>query len=219
VIKFVRAMLVMAMLVGVGAQAASAQTIGFKVGPTFSKLSFEDDVSDEDEDTESLTSFGGGGFIRFGFAGLALQAEVLAFTKGAQSSFDDGTTAGDTKVKLGYIEIPLTAMFSLGSGPYVFAGPAVAFEIGCELEFDTDEINVEGDCDEEDTDSDRKKTDFSLHGGAGFEFPVGPGRLLIEGRYIYGLSNLNDDDITEDDVSGKNRTWAIMAGFAIPIGR
>ena len=218
-IKFVRVLLVMGMLVGIGAEVASAQTIGFKVGPTFSKLSFEDDTSNEDEDTESLTSFGGGGFIRLGFAGLALQAEVLAFTKGAQSTFDDGTTEAEAKFKLGYIEFPLPAMLSLGSGPYLFAGPSVAFEIGCEVEFEAEDVNVEGDCDEEDADSDRNKTDFSLHGGAGFQFPIGPGSLLIEGRYIYGLSNLNDDETTEEDISGKNRTWAIMAGFAIPIGR
>ena len=46
-IKFVRVLLVMGMLVGIGAEVASAQTIGFKVGPTFSKLSFEDDTSDD----------------------------------------------------------------------------------------------------------------------------------------------------------------------------
>ena len=55
-------------------------------------------------------------------------------------------------------------------------------------------------------------------GGAGFEFPMGPGRLLIEGRYIYGLTNLNDSS-AGDDSSSKNRTWAIFAGFAVPIGR
>jgi hypothetical protein len=206
------------MLVGVGAQAASAQTIGFKVGPTFSKLSVDDDGIDE-PDPETLTSFGGGGFIRFGFAGLSLQTELLAFTKGAKQEFDDGTTEVDGSLKFGYIEIPVTAMFSLGSGPYLFVGPSVSFEVSCEVEIDSDEVNIESDCDDGEEELSRNKTDFSLHGGAGFQFPVGPGSLLIEGRYIYGLANLNDEDTAGEDASSKHRTWAIMAGYAISLGR
>jgi hypothetical protein len=210
-------MLLAVMLVAGTVTAADAQTIGFKVGPTFSKLDVDDDGGDE---PETLSSFGGGGFIRFGFAGLSLQAEVLALTKGAKLSFDDGTNSLEGKLKLNYIEIPVTAMFSLGSGPYLFAGPSVAFELGCEVELETDGSSFESDCDEGEGDFSRKETDFSLHGGAGFQLPIGPGHLLIEGRYIYGLTNLNEDDgTTVDSGSSKHRTWTVMAGFAVPIGR
>jgi hypothetical protein len=202
-------------MLGMVAAPAAAQTIGFKVGPTFSKLS-TDEVAGEPE-AETLTSFGGGGFIRFGFAGLALQAEVLALTKGAKTTIDDGVGGTlDAKLKFNYVEIPVTAMFSLGSGPYLFAGPSVSFETGCEAELEGDDGSIEGDCDAEE-EFPRKKTEVSLHGGAGFQFPLGPGQLLIEGRYIYGLTNLADDD-TDPDAEFKHRTWAVMAGFAIPIG-
>ena len=205
-------------LVGVAVVNAEAQTIGVKLGPTFSKLS----VDEEGEDgPETLTSFGGGGFIRFGMGGLNLQAEVLSITKGASTSISDPEFGDATfDLKLNYVEIPVTAMFSLGSGPYLFAGPSVAFEVSCKIDIDTEDFDIEGgDCDDDsETDSDRKKVDLSVVGGAGFEFPMGPGRLLIEGRYIYGLTNLNDSS-TADDSSSKNRTWAIFAGFAVPIGR
>jgi hypothetical protein len=203
-------------MLGIVAAPAAAQTIGFKVGPTFSKLSA--DVEAGEPDPETLTSFGGGGFIRFGFAGLALQAELLALTKGAKQTFDDGlggTVEG--KLKFNYVEIPVTAMFSLGSGPYLFAGPSVAFETGCEVELEGDDGSIEGDCDADGEEFPRKKTEVSLHGGAGFQFPLGPGQLLIEGRYIYGLTNIADDD-ADPDAEAKHRTWAVMAGFAIPIG-
>ena len=212
--KVVKALILGGILGAAGAVPASAQTIGFKIGPTFSKLDVEDDGGVE---PETLTNFGGGGFIRFGLAGLSLQAEVLALTKGAKQSFDDGVNTLDGSLKFNYVEIPVTAMFSLGSGPYLFAGPSVAFEVSCEIEVDAEDIDFESECDDDEGTLDRKKTDFSLHGGAGFQFPVGPGHLLIEGRYIYGLSDLNDDDT--QDSSSKHRTWAVFAGFAIPIGR
>ena len=209
--------LVLAML-GVASTRANAQaTIGVKLGPTFSKLSVDDDT--QDGAPETLTSFGGGGFIRFGFAGLALQAEVLALTKGASQSVNDPEFGEATfELKLNYIEIPVTAMFTLGSGPYLFAGPSIAFEVSCKVDIDTDDFDLEGgDCDDEATDSDRKKMDLSLVGGVGFQLPIGPGRLLIEGRYIYGMTNLDDSAI--DNTESKNRTWAIFAGFAVPISR
>jgi hypothetical protein len=203
------------LLLGIGAAPAAAQTIGFKIGPTFSKLSVEDDPTQEDPET--LTSFGGGGFIRFGFAGLALQAEVLALTKGAKQTFNDGTGDVEGKLKFTYVEIPVIAMFALGSGPYLFAGPSIAFETACEVEVESTDGSIEADCDAGDEDFPRKKTEVSLHGGAGFQFPLGPGQLLIEGRYIYGLTNIADDP-AEPDAEAKHRTWAVMAGFAIPIG-
>jgi hypothetical protein len=215
--RLMRVAVAVVVWLGFAVAPAAAQTIGFKIGPTFSKM----DENDPDESTETLTNFGGGGFIRFGFAGLALQAEVLALTKGSQGSFDDPILgSGDVKLKMNYIEIPVTAMYSLGSGPYLFAGPSVAFETGCEGEVELDDgDSFEGDCDDVEAGEEpiaRKKTDVSLVGGAGFQFPVGPGRLLVEGRYIYGLTNLNDEPNDNSDV--KHRTWFVAAGFAIPIG-
>jgi hypothetical protein len=216
VFKLFKLVLVLQLTLGAAAVPALAQSIGFKLGPTFSKFSVEDTSEGE---PENLTSFGGGGFIRFGFAGLSLQAEVLALTKGASQTFSDATGTGTAKFKLNYVEVPVTIMFSLGSGPYLFAGPSVAFELSCKIDIESPDINLENeDCDDETTQDTRKKTDVSVLGGAGFEFPIGVGRLLIEGRYIYGLTNLNDDP-SDPNNSIKHRTWAALAGFVVPIGR
>jgi hypothetical protein len=195
------------LLLALGAAPATAQTIGFKLGPTFSKIDFEDDATDDAID--NLTSFGGGGFIRFGMGGLNLQAEVLAITKGI--SVDDVINDEDVEFELTYVEIPVTAMFSLGSGPYLFAGPYVGFEVSCSGSLG----ELSGDCDE--NDGSRNTTDFGLTGGLGIHFPLGPGSLLLEGRYTHGLSNLND---TEDEsADARTRYFGAFVGYAISIGR
>jgi hypothetical protein len=107
----------------------------------------------------------------------------------------------------------------LGNGPYVFGGGSVAFETGCEFESDVGGVEVSLDCDDDDPEADsfqRKETDFGVLVGAGFQFPLGPGAGLLEGRHTWGLTNLIDDD---SDDSIKNRSFAFFAGYAIPIGR
>jgi opacity protein-like surface antigen len=190
----------------------SAQTIGFKVGPTFSKF----DVSDSDDTFETLKSFGGGGFLRFGMAGLAMQAEALAITKGAEVS-----QAGFTsEQKLTYLEVPVLARFSLGTGvsfsPYLMVGPSFGFELSCKATLEGNGISTDGDCEDEGEDSGRKKFDVGAAGVAGVEFRMGPGALLVEGRYTHGLTNLNDGD---SDINGKimNRSFAVMAGYTFTL--
>ncbi len=183
------------------AAPAAAQTIGFKIGPTFANLDIEDD-----DTPETLTSFGGGGFIRFG----ALQLELLALTKGAEMDLD-GVTG---KLKVTHIEVPVLGVFSLPAGPYLFAGPSVGFEVGCDIEVDDGEVSGEADCDVG-GDLERKKLDFSLVGGAGLQFPAGPGKILVEGRYSHGLTDLND---AEEGGSVKSRYFAIFAGYSIGLG-
>jgi len=196
------------LLLALSAAPAAAQTIGFKIGPTFSKL----DIEDADDDAiDGLTSFGGGGFIRFGMGGLNLQAEVLAITKGL--SVENLIGEEDAEFELTYVEIPLTAMFSLGNGPYVFAGPYVGFEVSCSGTFG----DLSGACDE--NDGSRKETDFGLTGGLGIHVPLGPGSLLLEGRYTHGLSNLNDSQDPADQGDVKTRYFGAFVGYAISIGR
>jgi hypothetical protein len=195
------------LLLALGAAPAAAQTIGFKIGPTFANL----DIEDVDDDGDNLTSFGGGGFIRFGLGGLALQAEVLAISKG--TSFEDVIGDEDAEFELTYVEIPVTAMFSLGNGPYLFAGPFIGFEVSCSGSFG----DLSGACDE--NDGSRNEMDYGLTGGLGINIPLGPGALLLEGRYAHGLANLNDSDVAGEDGDVKTRYFGAFVGYSIRIGR
>jgi hypothetical protein len=192
-----------AIALAASASAASAQlVIGAKLGATFSKV----DVDDDETNESRLTSFGGGGFIRFGLGGLSIQPEILALTKGTEfdSSGDD-----DGKIKLDYVEIPILVRFGLGQ-LYLMAGPSIGFDIGCEIE--AEGLDSSFDCDEAGADVfDRSKTDFGLTGVAGFELGIGPGSLFVEGRYTHGLSDLDKSD----QFKAQNRSFGVFAGFSI----
>ena len=197
---------------------ASAQTIGFKVGPTWSNVDFEGD----DDNADRLQSIGGGGFVRFGMMGLALQAEVLAVTKGTKET-EEGF--GELKTKLDYIEVPLLARFSMGSSmpfsPYIMVGPSFGFNYGCTLDFESDDEDViasdEVDCDDEDSGLgvDIKSLDIGATGVLGFEFKAGPGAILVEGRYTHGFTDILDTDA--EDSGAKNRMFGVMAGYSFTL--
>lgn len=198
-----------------GTTGASAQTIGFKLGASFANWNMEEDGTEIEGET--LTSFMGGGFIRFGMGRFGIQPELLVVTRGTE--FEDETFDATAKFKVDYVEVPvlLVLPLSMGTGvaPYVFGGPSFAFEIACNVSIEGGGVDEESDCDEEGVESSRKSTDIGATVGAGLEFPLGPGNLLIEGRYNWGLSNLSE----ESGADVKSRTAAILAGYSIWLGR
>lgn len=183
------------------ATGADAQTIGAKLGASFSTLT----TDAEDENIGRLTGFVGGGFVRFDFGRIGLQAELLTVTKGA--SFEG---ASDTDLSLEYVEIPVLLHLPLSMGPtfapYVVAGPAFAFEVGCETATSIGSYDCNG----------FKSNDIGLAAGGGLAFAMGPGAVLVEGRYTWGMTNLIDD---ASGGSLKNRSAYLMAGYSIPLSR
>jgi hypothetical protein len=193
------------------AMAADAQTIGFKLGASMSNLSIGDN-----SDTDWNTGFMGGGFIRFGFGRLGIQPEILSVRKGAEYDVPDGE---DEAISIEYVAVPVLLHLPLTYGssfaPYVIGGPEFAFDIGCEFSGAGADI----DCDSADMPDgplDRKSIDIGLSAGGGLAFAMGPGALLLEGRYTWGLTNIHDSP-DADEI--KNRSAYFLAGYSIPIGR
>lgn len=207
--KRIHGAMIVAAAFAVTASAAEAQTIGFKLGVSMSNLAIDGTTAE----TDYTTGFAGGGFIRFDLGRLGIQPEILSVTKGAEIE-DDGAGADDSAIKIEYIEIPVLLHLPLAYGssfaPYIFGGPSFAFEIDCEFE--------DIDCDDESITEpvETKGTDIGLTAGGGLAFAMGPGALLLEGRYTWGMTNIDD---TQDEVEIKNRSALIMAGYSIPLGR
>jgi hypothetical protein len=202
--------LMLVLLTSTLATPVAAQAIGFKLGMTSSDM----DVSDDDDiGIDRLSSLGVGGFLRFGLGGLGLQIDVLGLTKGSETT---DPTEGDMNIKLDYIEVPVQLVFALGSsrlGPYLMVGPSVAFEVGCNVETEDASGNeVEADCEDSDF-FDRKSTDLGVSGAAGLQIPMGPGAVLLEGRYTHGLSNILDSETDTNKI--RNRAFGLFLGYSI----
>jgi hypothetical protein len=210
----VAACIVVSMMIATQPVRAQAVAVGLKAGGTFSMM---DSDPDGTLDRTSLTSFTGGPFLRIAIAGAALQIEGLAVSKGAH--FIDDEADGRTTMKIDYIEVPVTLMVGLTSGAYAFFGPTFSFERDCGVhadiagaEFDTECEGLFGEPGFE-----RKSLDIGAALGVGYQLPLGPGMLLFEGRYTYGLTNLNDSS-TSDTNKLRNRTWVVLGGYSITIG-
>ena len=208
--------LFVAMLLVAPPLSAQGLVIGFKVGPTFSNLDVSDD---ENEEENRLTSFGGGGFIRFSLGRLSIQPELLALTKGSEV---DGPGDDDFKIKIDYVEVPVFLNLSFGTGtvrPYLLIGPSFAFDIGCTAEADFGGSEIEEDCDDAAAGLEFTRSSIDVGGavGLGLSLAAGPGSLLFEGRYTHGFTDIFDDEGAVNDEI-RNRSYALFVGYSIGLG-
>ncbi len=146
---------------------------------------------------KSKTSFqaGLGVNIQTGVKNFSIQPEVNFISKGTKFK----NSFGNQTYNFNYIEVPVLAKYSFGP-VYVNAGPSIGFLMG-----KSDKIKAAY--------GKTKTIDFGLQMGAGVAIPAGPGKMIIDGRYNLGLSNISD----EKGVDVKNRGFAISLGYAIPL--
>ena len=82
--------------------------------------------------------------------------------------------------------------------PFAYAGPQVSLELRCDSDG--------GSCP-----SGREKVSYAGAIGGGLRLPK-LGGLSVEGRYVYGLSDLKLGTIADDE-SYKTRSFMILFGF------
>ena len=128
---------------------------------------------------------------------LSLGLEGLYAQRGVISANDPDSR------KLDYIDVPAYLQVAIptpGIGPYAYAGPQVSFETRCRTN--------SGAC----PDTDRPMVSYAAVLGGGARFGT-RGGLTIEGRYVYGLTDLKLSTVTSSD-SYKTRSFLILAGLA-----
>jgi hypothetical protein len=221
-------MLALALLLSVAVSPAAAQNLelGFSAGPTFSSLSGLEDLEDEEFGNVSatrVTGIGLGAFLRAGSGNAALQVEVNYVQRGGGIELNLMGFNGSSQLELDYLEVPVLLRLALPAGtvsPFLFAGPAASFELGCSMSISLGGFEESGDCDDVDEEMgsiERRKLDVAALVGGGVGFPLGAGNLLFQARYSLGLLDLNESE--NGDVSIKNRSFSLSAGFALPLGR
>jgi hypothetical protein len=173
---------------------------GVLVGANFAKL----DVPDDGEDLpgrERRLGLVAGVFATLRMGDLvSIQPEALYSQKGEKFT-EDGV---DVTLELDYLDIPVLARFtgSSRSGLVVFGGPSFGFKLRARSTFDVEGEEIE----DEDLGDDVESFDLGFIAGAGIESP----KFFIDGRYQWGLSNIN---ATEDEEEVKHRVLSVVVGF------
>lgn len=195
------AVVAFAFLTGAFSDAAAQKglELGFRGGVSVASASV--DVS-ETFDKSNRTGFVGGVFLNY-------DASILGFQVGAQYSqkgvdLDIGNAVNE--FSLSYLEIPAVVKLGIPLGvikPSVFGGAGLGFKTGCD--------NSGADCGD-----DFKGTDFTGIAGADVAVYLGSISLWADGRYHFGLSNINDANDVMGDL--KNRNWTLQAGIGFKLG-
>jgi len=179
-------------------------------------------VDNPEADVSTRIAPGGGVFLSIPIGGVYLQPELLYSPKGAKVS-DPESSDVDVTLKMDYVEIPVLVRIPLGSGasasPYLLGGGAVAFESSCKFKGEAQGVSIEADCDggtDAELELQRKSTDFGAVVGAGVAIPAGSGSMILEGRYTFGLVDLNDSGDSQDGF--KNRAGSVFVGYSFTIG-
>jgi hypothetical protein len=140
---------------------------------------------------------------------FSVRPEVDFSLKGGRTVTDEGL---EVDIELAYLEFPLLGRASLPLGrfrPVLFAGPAVAFQIGCDFQFLTPgapEEPLRVSCGQDDITIIRG-TDYGLVAGTGIEGLWPRAALSLEVRYTAGLRSVFDD------VEIRNRAVGVMFGI------
>lgn len=177
---------------------AQGISVGAKGGANFANVSFEG----ESDATAGRWSPVAGAFVVLPLHwGIALQTEGLYSVKGARLR----GPAVDSSLVLDYFEIPVLARVSMnafGRKLHFVGGPAPAFRMRARTR-----TKFSGATEEIDIAKDVKSFDLGVAAGAGIEF----GSLLVEGRYTFGVTDINKD--RTDAAPAKNRATSVTAGW------
>ena len=202
------ALLVGLMLLGdTTAAMAQERQLGGKIGGSYARLRFE--PADGDFTGGRLGVTGGGFAVLPLNARFAMQIEALFSPKGASEPLEgfDGTIT----LQLDYLEIPVllrvTGPTIASNRLHLFAGPSAGVRLNAkrQTKFVGDSLSSGV---VEDVGDFVKRYDLGVVAGAGLD--IGR-RLMIDGRYTWGLTNVNRDELNPATI--KTRLFSVMAGF------
>ena len=175
---------------------AQQWAIGIKGGPNFANIDTEASLADN---YDSRTGFHLGAFALFRGERVGIQPELLFSQQGSTLKYSGSP---DIKTNFSYMNIPIVLKL------YTIAG--INLQVGPQFGFLTS-----ADVDDESVKDELKKTDFSLALGVGWDLPLG---ITLDGRYNWGLSDINDSVGQGSGASVgtiKNQVWQVSVGWKI----
>ena len=134
---------------------------------------------------------------------FSVQPELLFVMKGTKHE-----QLENTAYHLTYFEVPLLVKLSLPTDaafvPHAFVGPSFNFLMDATEEY----INFENDVKDY-----FNSLDYGMVVGTGIDYMIGKGRLLLDFRYTFSLTNILEEEENEDDDELKNSGIVFMAGY------
>jgi hypothetical protein len=96
----------------------------------------------------------------------------------------------------------------------VFAGPALGYQLSCRVNGSLMGMAFKQDCDEPTVGLETRTLDLGASVGAGMDFNLLPFTVVMDGRYTYGLRNLNKGSPGSENLS--SRAWSFTVGIGWP---
>ena len=157
---------------------------------------------------------------------ISFQTEVFFIQKGillhADNINNGGTTTAEIKQYLNYMEIPLllNTKFSGNEKFGFFATAGPSFGIGLNGKSKSDAL-VSGEPEKEEQELDFQedglsRLDMSAALGLGVDVQVGPGKVVLETRFLLGFNSIEKD--TGEYYKIKNRGLGFSLSYLLPLG-
>src|SRR3954463_892529 len=186
------------------AAGASAQGREYGVKGGVNLSTFNSDADGESVSYDAaLPGVAVGGFVIWPVASrLAFAPEVLFSQKGGKTE----VAGGKLTQRIDYLEVPLLASYRLfgaaARSVSIVGGASFGVRLGANTRATYGSSTVETDIQDE-----VKSTDAGIVAGAAYR----RGRLIVDGRYTFGLVDV--DKQTDDSVMVKNRALTFLAGW------
>lgn len=199
-------------LLAVGTQAQQI-TFAPEIGLNLFKQTNK--VGNTEATSDFKTGFKAGGVVNIPVAaGFYIQPGIFYSTKGAKFSSDILGTKTEISTNLGYIEIPVNALyrFDLGNagGIFVSAGPYAALAVNGKTKTSVNILGFETKTSQNvafgSDAGEMKRFDYGINAGLGYETPWG---VYVRAQYGLGLANLANSD----NASTKNKGFQFSLGF------
>ena len=194
--------LFLALLLTLGFTAQAQVSLIPKAGISLSNINFDQDLAGQKSKLGYVAGLG----VNFPLTAdrfFSIQPELLYIQQGTRA------TAGD--FDLNYVQVPLLLKISFGEENlpiYVNAGPSFGYLLNTPM---ASFSNL--------TFNNPKKLDIGLQFGGGVGFGLGPGSLLLDARYGFGLTDLRNESGAADSFNkSKNNVFQFTLGYAIPLG-
>jgi len=184
---------------------AQTATFGIEGGVAVSNVDFSADMFSVSFDNR----IGGvGGFlVAVDFnRSVGLQVDALYLQGGTKSSDPLFAEFGDLEVRVDYLQVPVLVRGNFHASDAVtirvLGGPTFGFKLNDKQTFGGEELSGEDALI-------LKSYDIGLAFGGAVQF----GKFFVDGRYMFGLLNIDDDPEDTDLVEIKTRAFTFMIGF------